>query len=113
MTTRLWYALRQTAYVCAFALGFGIGLAMCAGCASNDPHGWGLQRCQPLERRAKLEKFKPEDVLAGYAGFVGARTSALALKCPRPASSSSAMLDPIIGWPPFKFVHWQQGKGLV
>lgn len=33
MSERLWYALRQTAYVCAFAVGLGIGLAMCSGCA--------------------------------------------------------------------------------
>jgi len=30
---RVWIALRQTAYVCALALGFGIGFAMCCGCA--------------------------------------------------------------------------------
>lgn len=29
---RVWLALRQTAYVCALALGFGIGFAMCTGC---------------------------------------------------------------------------------
>ncbi len=32
MSDRIWIALRNTAYICALALGFGIGFAFCAGC---------------------------------------------------------------------------------